>query len=799
MAKDPEITTPIVAPTSPAESGKPDAPDLAATAKDDTGQVEDMGIDAGYWQRCLEDAERAESDWRKRGREIIQIYRNESSNQTYKNSQPAARAKGKGGRITFNILFANTETMLPAIYTKPPEPIVRARFSNPDKPQMPPPMPPMGPPMGLSPGGPPLQGPPLPQGAVPATSPPPAGPAAPVNGVPGLGSGSPSLPSDGPGPGAPALPPDAGPGMGGGGLLAGPPPPAPMMPPPGAPSAGKPSQKAIEAAASVIEKTLEIVVEDEMSHESVKAAIKDVLLPGRGCVRVRWIPHMEQRPVMAGDGTTPLPPPVAAAAGRGMGDNGGPPMEDVKVWEQVNDEYVYWEDLLLDPVRAPGDTDWIAFRHLFTARAAIDEFQGSSAKFDNLIATRKVESELCRWTEESAAKNLVGGGAPMRSATKLGDVIKKMMIWEIWDRQNKRIIWFVRELGGMVMRVDEDTYGLDGFYPIPRPMLAVTTTDTQIPRAFYDLYADLAADLDETSRRISNLTKQIKVRGAYNSASRDIADLLNADDQKMIPVDGVDMINGGLQNHIWMMPIVDFMTALKELYVAREEIKQAIYEIMGISDIMRGATKASETATAQRIKGSMGMVRLSDQKQQASNFVTDLLKMKAELIAKNFDASTLSAMTGEDVTPEVMAILRSDFMRTCTVDIESDSTVVADEQEEQQSMQMVMQSISAVMQGASQMIQTGILPPPQVVMLSLELLKMFLHPVRFSRGVVELIDDFIEQLQMQIAQQAMMPPPPPMPPPGGPQPGGPQPKANGHAPPPPPPQAMPQGPGGVIV
>jgi hypothetical protein len=574
----------------------------------------------------------------------------------------------------------------------------------------------------------------------------------------------------------------------------------PMMPPPGVPSAGKPSQKAIEAAASVIEKTLEIVVEDEMSHESVKAAIKDVLLPGRGCVRVRWIPHMEQRPVMAGDGTTPLPPPVAAAAGRGMGDNGGPPMEDVKVWEQVNDEYVYWEDLLLDPVRAPGDTDWIAFRHLFTARAAIDEFQGSSAKFDNLIATRKVESELCRWTEESAAKNLVGGGAPMRSATKLGDVIKKMMIWEIWDRQNKRIIWFVRELGGMVMRVDEDTYGLDGFYPIPRPMLAVTTTDTQIPRAFYDLYADLASDLDETSRRISNLTKQIKVRGAYNSASRDIADLLNADDQKMIPVDGVDMINGGLQNHIWMLPIVDFMTALKELYVAREEIKQAIYEIMGISDIMRGATKASETATAQRIKGSMGMVRLSDQKQQASNFVTDLLKMKAELIAKNFDASTLSAMTGEDVTPEVMAILRSDFMRTCTVDIESDSTVVADEQEEQQSMQMVMQSISAVMQGASQMIQTGILPPPQVVMLSLELLKMFLHPVRFSRGVVELIDDFIEQLQMQIAQQALMPPPPPMPPPGGPQPGGPPPsKANGHAPPPPPPQAMPQGPGGVVV
>ena len=247
------------------------------------------------------------------------------------------------------------------------------------------------------------------------------------------------------------------------------------MPPPlpGAASAGKPSQQAIETAASVIEKALEIVVEDELSHESVKAAIKDVLLPGRGTVRVRWIPTMEERPVLANDNETPL-----------AADGDEPPMEEVKVWEQVNDEYVYWEDLLLDPVRAPGDTEWIAFRHLFTAKAGISEFQGSSPDFDKLIAAGKVQSELCKWTEESAGKDLVGGGQPMKSAGKLGDVIKKMMVWEIWDRPNKRIIWFVRELGGLVPRIDEDPYGLEGFYPIPKTLLAVTTTDTQIPRCF---------------------------------------------------------------------------------------------------------------------------------------------------------------------------------------------------------------------------------------------------------------------------------------------------------------------------
>jgi hypothetical protein len=297
------------------------------------------------------------------------------------------------------------------------------------------------------------------------------------------------------------------------------------------------------------------------------------------------------------------------------------------------------------------------------------------------------------------------------------------------------------------------------------------------------------------------MTKQVKVRGAYNAASTDVADILAAGDQKMIPVDGVDMLNGGLPNHIWMMPIVDWVNALDKLYLARDQIKNAIYEVMGISDIMRGATKASETATAQRIKGSMGVSRLEDQKQAAANFVRDLLRLKAEIIATNFDAATLSQITGEDVTPAVMDILHSDFLRTCSIDIETDSTVVPDMKAEQEGMAMIMQSIQLVMQGTQGLLMTGILPPPQVMQLGLELLKMALHPVRFSRGVVELIDDFQEQLaSMPATPPPMGPPglpppgmgPPPGPPPGGPPnipPGGPSmmppPGANGAGPMPP--------------
>jgi len=317
-----------------------------------------------------------------------------------------------------------------------------------------------------------------------------------------------------------------------------------------------------------------------------------------------------------------------------------------------------------------------------------------------------------------------------------------------------------------------------------------------LPRAYYDLYANLAADLEETSQRISNLTEKIKVRGGYNSASREIADILTAADGKMIPVVGVDMLQGGLQNHIWIVPIVEWVNALRELFLARDQIKQAIYEVMGISDIMRGATNPHETATAQRIKGTMGVGRLSDQKQLVANFVRDLVRMKAEIIAKNFDAQTLTLMTGEDVTPEVFEILRSDFARTCSIDIETDSTVELDETLEQESNAKILMTMQGIMTGAAGLLQLQVLPPPMVMQFTLELIKMMLHPIRNSRGVIEIIDDFQEQLQAQIMAPPMPPPmmgPPGVPPPGGqpgapsgPPPGSPSPAMPGGGPPMPP-------------
>jgi len=737
MARDYELE-PSPTDTIPASQGKPNSPpEEAIDPLFDPGQ-----IDKKYWERCLADAERAEQDWRVRGREIIKIYRNDGA---FTN---LGKRKTNSGN-TFNILFSNTEVMQPAIYTKPPVPVVRSRFAKkslppqPVPPPAPPPLPPQAPTAG------PLGTPPLPPEGASSL-------------MMGGGGGEIALP---PPPGG-DLPPPPDMAMGGGPVPGTPvtptPPPAPappgepqfqdMLPPQLAPMPpGMPSQEDIDTAASVMEKALEIVLDDDVSHEAVRAAVKDVLLPGRGICRVRWKPQLESQPVedpvMGGALTLPGEPPE---------ELGGEPLtQDVKVWETVNDEYVYWEDILFDPVRQFADGSWIGFRHLFDKQSLLAEFPDSEQL--RALEQQGKLGELLRWTEESAAKSTVGGGSPLKSAEKLGDVIKKAMAWEIWDKTNRRVIWFIRETSGLVLRVDEDTLNLSNFFPVPKPLLAVVTTDTMLPRPYFDLYDNLAADLEETSQRISRLTEKIKVRGGYNSASRDIQELLTAGDGKMIPIVGVDMLNGGLQNHIWIVPIVDWVNALKELYLAREQIKQAIYEVMGISDIMRGATNPHETATAQRIKGTMGVGRLNDQKGNVENFVRDLLRLKAEIIAKNFDADTLTKMTGEDVTPQVFEILRSDFSRTCSIDIETDSTVELDETIEQESNAKIMMAVQGVMQGTQGLLQTGVLPPPMVMNFSLELTKLMIRPIRGSRSMIELISTFQEQLNAQM----MAPPPPP--------------------------------------
>jgi hypothetical protein len=86
---------------------------IKATAAAEDRQAESTFVTD--WLKEIDDATKREKDFRKEGRRIVEIY------------------EGKKKReYQFNILFSNTETMLPALYNSLPRPLVSRRFKSED-------------------------------------------------------------------------------------------------------------------------------------------------------------------------------------------------------------------------------------------------------------------------------------------------------------------------------------------------------------------------------------------------------------------------------------------------------------------------------------------------------------------------------------------------------------------------------------------------------------------------------------------------------------------------------------------
>ena len=68
---------------------------------------------ASFWNKELARASRVEKNWRLLGNEVVKKYRNEGSSEQ-----------------SFNILFSNTQTIKPSVYSATPKPDVRNRWNN---------------------------------------------------------------------------------------------------------------------------------------------------------------------------------------------------------------------------------------------------------------------------------------------------------------------------------------------------------------------------------------------------------------------------------------------------------------------------------------------------------------------------------------------------------------------------------------------------------------------------------------------------------------------------------------------
>ena len=365
-------------------------------------------------------------------------------------------------------------------------------------------------------------------------------------------------------------------------------------------------EKTTRAAALVQERALSFSQDDgEYDCESqIEAAVEDMLLPGRGTAWVVYDARVE-------------------------GD-------EVK-YQSVHDEHVYWEDFRHSSGRKWSDVWWVGRCHYYSR----EELREYFPKHADMVP---LDAELIDTTQENRSKDG-------------DDTFKRSRVWQIWDKNKKQRI-YVAEGFDTILKKDEDPYKLGRFFPCPEPMWGVKTTSTLVPVPEFSLYQDQANELDLIVSRLAIMVEALKRRGVYDAgadgADGQLSQLAHAGDNQFLPYRGMAglMEKGGLAAAFQSEDLKPIIEVIKGLYEQRAALVQTIYDVTGISDVIRGSSNPNETATAQRIKGQMGSMRLQKRQNMVQRFIRDLARIKAEIISEHFTRETLVEMTGIDMPLE---------------------------------------------------------------------------------------------------------------------------------------------------
>ncbi len=481
--------------------------------------------------------------------------------------------------------------------------------------------------------------------------------------------------------------------------------------------------------AEVLERALKYVIDAYDFDSRMVKATQDYLLPGRGVTRVRYVPEFRSRRQEVSL-FSPMGEELEIPENALEDDEGYYTEEEEKYYEEVVCEHVHWEDFRRGAGRAWDEVEWIAFRHVMTKDDLIEEFGARAEKVN-------MNYESDEYGDDD------------------GDAMKRGVVWEVWDKVDRVVCWIAPSFNEEALRMDEDPLGLEGFFPIPEPIMSISTTNSLIPVPEYNMYKDQAEELDLITHRINRIIGGMKLRGIFDSSVPEFDRLFGEDDNAMIPSQngGIALQNGGMDKAIWMLPIGQHAQILQNLYIQRDQVKQIIFEVMGIADIMRGSSKASETAQAQSIKAQYGSQRMSRRMKDVEKFARNLLRLKAEIIAEHFSPESIQAMTGVQVTPEMMQLMRDEGARSFRIDIETNSTIAPEVAEDKRALNDLLQGIASSVTAITPAVQAGILPMESAKAIIMAALRKF----QMGRMVEEALDQGEMQQQQQPQQQQQDP------------------------------------------
>jgi hypothetical protein len=305
-------------------------------------------------------------------------------------------------------------------------------------------------------------------------------------------------------------------------------------------------------------------------------------------------------------------------------------------FENVRIRFVQRADFRHQPARVWAECQWIAFRAFMTR----DEITGRFGK--------KVGKEISLDAEPMSADD-----ASREDGHSSNARLRKAAIWEIWDKAKTRVLWISPGYPD-VLESGDPYLDLDGFYPCPRPAYGTLTPDSLVPVPDFVFYQDQAAEIDQLTARIGGLSDALKLVGFYpagpqGEGSPEIEKAMQPGfENKMIAVQSWStFLEGGQgkQAPIVWLPVEQVVEIVKACVELRKQLVEDVYQIIGISDIMRGATDPQETEGAQQLKAQYGGVRVKDRQAEIARFCRDISRLVGQVIAQYCSPATIMEMT----------------------------------------------------------------------------------------------------------------------------------------------------------
>ena len=331
--------------------------------------------------------------------------------------------------------------------------------------------------------------------------------------------------------------------------------------------------------------------------------------------------------------------------------------ELIKNGEQVDTVYVSPTEFLTDTqnVKVWEDVEWIARKTSLTIAELKDNFDPKIAEY---LEARFGEAGRIR-------------------------------VYEIWDKPSKSIYYYSPEYPFDFLEVYADTLHLTGFFPCPKPIMSTLANDGIIPVPDYVEIRSLLDELDGVNNRMRLTMQALKVSGCYDNSFPELANILDKD-VTLISLSDFDKLKdaGGLRGIIEFAPIEQYVTALEALARRRQVLIDSIYEVTGVSDIMRGSSQVGETATAINQKTNFGTLRNQDRQNDMQRFLKDLLQIKAEIICEQFSPAFLLSFLNPDEKNDMekavnaVKLLKAEKLRGMIIDLETDGCFNVEREEE---------------------------------------------------------------------------------------------------------------------